>query len=468
MKRLMAGLGVVLAASLGVGLWLPAEQPDARARQPESRRSAAEERSTTLPPPVTSRAAPLVAPARPNAQPALTERDVQAHAELPLAAMLEALIVRLEQLDADRPDAFAAEAVAEMVAFHQSVASLDPEQRCDQLLARVRAGSLSDHVHAALLALLAAWGDLDGALTLAGLAGADHRAVVQGAGWALEADAQGLAIQPVSFFDGGMAVGQLALHVALERIPSEDMEDILVTRCLADASDDSGVFDRQLALLALGTTVDERPDVLDLFARLLSDRSPGSGQQAWPPILFVLSQARSDAAQALLQSLLSDPSFSTFGRSVVAGWMATEGGHDLITTTAAAFDDPSADNHDRVLALRGIMDRLPFDEDDPVEEIEAFLFERYDPLLDDPLSSGMVILIMSLPESVGRVLVLGDALLRSPGAINRLMAVRALGQAQGSFAVLARDRLSAALAGETDAGVRAAIEQALALLQGQG
>jgi hypothetical protein len=382
------------------------------------------------------------------------------------------LVRRLQEIEARRPLDFHHGAAGELQPFLSM--EQDDEQRFAGLAEAVRIldeWTLSPRVRGAVLALAGAWGGQ--AEVLARTTDPDH---AHGESWrsamigllcadSRSGDPSDGSIELTEYLDKCTRDGVVLLPLTLGRLPDATVHALLFDVASRVVDDLEAWHSRNLAILALGTSIDERPDTLDLMTRLLFDMSPW-GQQVRFPVTFVMAYARSDAAREVILEFLADPQTGEGGKPMVRWWMADRpaipGELDVLT---APLRDPDASTYAKYGAVGSLLKRGSTAEPEEAAIIVGMLVDALDQETDQILRLSMVSALSGTPGGAARLRALEDSLRNSLNPVTRLVAARGLGTVPAEYRSEARAVLISARSGETKDNVMAAIEEALAALE---
>lgn len=381
---------------------------------------------------------------------------------------LAAVVRRLEELEARRPLDYHHGAVVELLPL-LSMEQTEQERSLgvEEALKILDEWGLSPRVRGSVLALVGGWGQQAEVLT---------RCTSQGEAWrsamigllctdSSAGDPSGLTLELSEFLDKVSRADVAFLPLDLGRIPDETLHALLFDTGSRLADDLDGWHSRNLAILALGTSVDERPATLDLMTRLLFDNSFWGGQVRLP-VCFVMTQARSDEAREVVLEFLEDTQTGEGGKAWVRWWL---GARPVLPrelqVLAAPLQEVSASQTEKFAAVGSLLRRGAMTTPQEAVLIEGWLVDALDQESDEFLRSA---LIMTLAESAGgaeRFRALEQVLQTAPKAGHRRWAAKGLGKVHELFSNQARAALLAVEPGESDPQVLAALQEALLSLQ---
>ena len=385
---------------------------------------------------------------------------------------LAAVVKRLEDLEARRPLDYHHGAVAELRPL-LSMEQTEQERALDveEALEILDEWTLSSRVRGSMLALVGGWGQQAEVLARC-FSQKEGQGEGQGEAWrsamiglmctdSSAGEPSGLTLELSEFLDKVPRTDVALLPFDLGRVPDETLHALLFDTGSRLASDLDGWHSRNLAILALGTSVDQRPATLDLMTRLLFDNSPW-GEQVRLPVCFVLTQARSDEAREVVLAFLEDTQTGEGGKSWVRWWLGERPVLPReLQVLAAPLQEASASEREKFAAVGSLLRRGAMTTPQEAALIETWLVDALDQESDDFLRSA---LIMTLAESAGgaeRFRALEQVLRTAPKAGHRRWAAKGLGKVHERFSSQARAALLAVEPGEKDPQVLAALQEAL-------
>ena len=416
---------------------------------------------TVLPVPRAGAVAPLDASPPPTPRPD-PDREPRPAAEVdvvPRKPLLD-LVRELEEIEARRPLDFHYGATAALGEWLQLDDPAAEREGCRQLLDEL---NLSERVRGALLALLGAWGDREGALRRAGARGETWRSTVLGLGCGSSraGAGPGTTLELERVFSKLVPVQGKALLLDPARIPDPELQAELVAAAESLVDDLDPWLSRVIAVLALGPALDERPELVDLFTRLLFDTSPW-GLQVRVPVCYAMSQAKSDGIRDALVEFLADDQVGPHGKHLARWWMGDRMAlpHELEALSAPLRDD-GAEHLEKVGAIGGLLKQVAGAEGEVLEALEEILTSCLEQESDRTIRLALVTTLADLDGGDRKLEQLGHVLRFDEHSTARLWAAKGLGHFRGTLAVQARAMLELALVDEATPSVRRAIEAAL-------
>jgi HEAT repeats len=445
----------LLVLSLGVALVLATQ----------ARREPAEQAAGGVvgrPPPPAAGAPSLPVPASGEAGPAAPEpvpandAGAEAAARSAAFALARALREELEVLQAQKPAGFHDDAAAALQAFAEAALAPDAPERSAVLVALRAEANLASGpaVFGGLLAAAGGLGDASWPMEMA--AGEELRSGLAGLGWnAPEPPADdALVLEPAVFLRMQPRAGLAVLALPWSRQPEEPVLDWTWSLVRQPATDLETLLNRELAVFLVGTRVDSDLGTLAAFRQLLFDLDARS-QQLRPALVFVLAQARGEAARAVLQDFLNDPQAGEHGKTLARWWMSKGVPRPGdVTALVAPLLDPSSSAPDRTMAAGTLLARLGEASGDELAQMEDVLALRALEEENGSARLAAVAVLGKLPGGFQRLAALSDVLRRDAKPNIRSAAAHALGSTPEPFRAESLAQLRAALATETDPGVR--------------
>jgi len=458
---MLIGVLAVIGLTILVGLWTdPAVQATRHPVTPGAEWFAPRE-SMALPEPASP--GELSAPAAD-----LQQVPVDPESVAEVEGRIADLVRRLEEIEARRPLDYHHGAAAELKPL-LSMEQTEQERAlgAEEALTILDEWALTPRVRGSVLALVGAWGWQAEVLARCTDRGEAWRSAMIGlmctdsrAGSPSE-----MRIELTEYLDKVPRDDVVLLPLELGRVPDGSLHALLFDVGSRGVDDLDAWHSRNLAILALGTSIDERPDTLDLMTRLLFDNSFWGGQVRLP-VCFVMTQARNDESREVILEFLADSQTGDGGKIWVRWWL---GDRPLLSreleVLAAPLQDPSAGPTEKFAAVGSLLKRAAATTPDEAEIIELRLVDAVDQETDEFLRSAMIMTLAEIPGGAERFRVLEQALRTSPKMGNRLWAARGLGTVPPEFAGRARSVLLSVRPGENEPNVLAAIQEALLVLQ---
>jgi len=371
---------------------------------------------------------------------------------------------QLEELAAQSPATFHEDAVKPLQDFAAgALAAGAPEMPL--LVAALKSQATLAGGPMVLGGLLAAAGGLgETAWALQVAAGEELRSGLAGLAWqALQPPGdEVLVLHPEVFVRMQPRAGLAVLALPWSRPPEEPVLDWTWSLVRQPASDLETLLNRELAVFLVGTRVDSDPGTLSAFRQLLFDLDPRS-QQLRPALVFVLAQARGEAARAVLQDFLADPQAGEHGKTLARWWMSKGVPRPGdVTALVAPLLDPSSSAPDRTMAAGTLLARVGQASGDELAQMEDVLALRALEEENATARLAAVSVLGRLPGGFQRLAALSDVMRRDSKPNIRSAAAHALGTTPEPFRAEALAQLRAALSTETDPGVREMILRMLA------
>lgn len=375
------------------------------------------------------------------------------------------LLARLEEVEQRAPETFHDEAGAVLRAFAAEHPALDATAFASSLQGELAQRVLSVPVRGAALAALAALGDAEQALPHVGENSEARRSISQGLVWSAGRFVPEGVVQlsPREYFRLQPRPGLAALDLPCDALPAAASEAWLWGTALARAETFEALLGRELAIFALGTGVDLRPDWLEAFRQLLFDPDPSS-RMLRPALCYVLTHASSPQARALVLAYLKDGQAGSEGKVLARWWLADQApGAGELEVLAAPLLDERSRPHERIIAAGSLLGRIATASPDERAAMEELLALR---VLRETEETARIAALSVLEElttgGLNRLAALEHVLRHEGAPPLRITAARALGRTEPPRRSEALAVLRALLAAEQDETVRAAIEQALA------
>ncbi|HEX5009417.1 MAG TPA: HEAT repeat domain-containing protein [Planctomycetota bacterium] len=371
---------------------------------------------------------------------------------------------QLEGLAEQSPATFHEEAVGPLQDFAAAaLAAGAPEPPVLVAALRSQAALASAPVvSGGLLAAAGGVGETAWALQMA--AGEELRDGLAGLAWnaASPPGDDALVLHPEVFLRMQPRAGLAVLALPWSRQPQEPVLDWAWSLVREPATELETLLGRELAVFLVGTRVDSDAGTLSIFRQLLFDLDPRS-QQLRPALVFVLAQARGEAARAVLQDFLNDPQAGEHGKTLARWWLSKGVPRPGdVSALVAPLLDPSSSAPDRTMAAGTLLARIGQASGDELAQMEDVLSLR---ALDEENATarlGAVSVLGKLPGGFQRLAALSDVLRRDAKPNIRSTAAHALGSTPEPFRSEALAQLRAALSTETDPGVREMIARMLA------
>jgi len=425
--------------------------PPGREAPARTKLSAREPGSSAAPAPLQRAVSPVPATA---AEPAELARSwvVTLVAQLRQLAGLEEEKLYMDEAH-ELLDVVAGPGVPEAARHARAVAMLE---RLDGDVSRPR-------VRGGLLALLGAWGRQAEVLARVGTSGVDWRTALAGLLRAPDGgQGRSVALKPREFLARNERERLDCLPWVMDRQPEGALRERLQALVSTYAPDYDSLFVRDLAVLGLGTRLDEDPVTLSLFAELLFDTS-SIHRQIRPSLVFALAKAAGEEARSTLLAFLEDDQAGEFGKFAARRLIAENGRLsaelELLVEPLRSGDSSSTD---RLVALAHLSKRLGELGTGEHGAMVELLCERAAREQHETARLAAVGLLASTGGGRPRLDAL-DAVLRTDDSTGcRVWAARGLASVAPELAGEARALLEVALATESDPDVASAIEEALA------
>ncbi|GJM22123.1 MAG: hypothetical protein DHS20C15_20380 [Planctomycetota bacterium] len=278
----------------------------------------------------------------------------------------------------------------------------------------------------------------------------------------------GLAIDLAIYYEGGVdPVGPRLLAFTLDRLPSDAVAQEFAADLAMIAETETALFNRELAVFALGTSLGKWPWVLELFLSLLADDTAYGGQLRFP-ILFVMSRSDDPLVQQRLLEFLDRGTLDQLELGFARLWL---GDRPTSWPSVVELAKPLLtggtlmDNMGAAAALGTQYElAVPLGGQDPerVERLEELMGEIVEANPDENVRSALLAILGSYSKSgQNRLRLLTRSLHEDTSANVRLLAVNGLRRTQGPGAAAARAELQARSVTETDPAVKLAIQEAL-------
>jgi hypothetical protein len=387
-------------------------------------------------------------------------RDESASAEL---AGLELLVEELEEIENRRPLDFHHGATQALMPWlgREGVPALIDE--CCRILDE---RALTSRVRGSLLALLGAWGGQREWFTRCDATGETWRSAVLGAGCSTSRAGVGLGteLDLDTVLPLLVPVEGRVLLLDPTRLPDPELQAVLMERADRLADDLEPWLSRVVAVLALGPALDDRPEILELFSRMLFDTSPW-GLQVRVPVCYAMSQARGDRVRETLMQFLADDQVGPHGKYLARWWMGDTLAlpHELEVLAAPLRDDASP-HLDKMGAVGGLMKQVGSGNGHALEAIEEILTRSLGEEEDRTVRLALVVALADLRGGDRKLETLTRVLRSDEHATARLWAAKGLGGFEGALAVQARAVLELALVTESSGSVLRAIQASLGRL----
>jgi hypothetical protein len=368
---------------------------------------------------------------------------------------------RLELLAAQSPATFHEEAVKPLQDFAKADGAPEPPLLVAALKQQAELAS-GPTVRGGLLAAAGGLGETTWALQMAD--GEELRSGLAGLAWpALQpAGDEALVLHPEVFLRMQPRSGLAVLALPWSRQPEEPVLDWAWSLVRQPANDLESLLGRELAVFLVGTRVDGDAGTLAEFRKLLFDLDPRS-QQLRPALVFVLAQARGEAARAVLQDFLADPQAGEHGKTLARWWMSKGVPRPGdVAALVAPLLDPSSSAPDRTMAAGTLLARLGEASGDELAQMEDALALRALEEENGTARLAAVSVLGRLPGGFQRLAALSDVMRRDAKPNIRSAAAHALGGTLEPFRAEALAQLRAALSTEADPGVREMILRMLA------
>jgi hypothetical protein len=301
-----------------------------------------------------------------------------------------------------------------------------------------------------------------GVLDRVDLAGEAFRSALVGLCWApAGADPACVPLDPEELLEKAGRGGLTLLDLPLGRPPGRVLRATLASLVLEPAEDLDQLLTRDLIVLALGLGLDEQPDTVALFRRLLLDPAP-QHRQIRTSLVYALCRARSAEARRVLLDFLGDPGLGNEGKMLARWWM----GESVVVpgelgTLMAPLLDPASETQDRMAATGGLLKRLDVAPPEELAQMVEVLAVRSIEETNRAARLAAVSTLALAPGGFPKLAAL-DRVLREDGfATCRLWAAHGLARVDPQLAEEARALLRGALARESDEQVRAAIAEIL-------
>lgn len=381
----------------------------------------------------------------------------------------------------DLLDALAAEQAAAPDDVHEVAAALIgawvDEARDDScpaeawsgaLVVALDGGSWSEVVHGCALAGLAALGADEAVAGRHGGRGETWRGAVLGRAWRAgltDDEVPGLALDVGAFLEGRL-VGRLpTLPLELVRVPPPEARVGLEWALVSAADDWDEQLDREVALLALATGLDDDPVLLDVYAGMLTSAAE-QARQVLEVVVFCLQRSRRPEARRALEVFAGqelhprDP--ARLLQSRLQLWLAGQGeGRPDVGPALERVRDRGGERLPRLTALASLEAQLQRLDADQLRQTE----EQLALLLEDEADAVVVSMALALlgdwPGDAARLAGLDQVLRTADNPLHRLQAARGLAATTGARRNEALTLLRRHRPDESDADVLAVIDAAL-------
>jgi hypothetical protein len=391
------------------------------------------------------------------ARPVADETDPVAELHARLVALEDEWPISFHEQASDALERFAEAAMATGSAGPEGAALVE------RLRGRADASNASLRVSGGLYAALGGLGELDSLHQRLPMGGEAQRSGLIGLAWegTLPSDATGLVLHPARFLQQQPRAGVSVLDLALSRVPDAETAGWLRTEIVRPVDSLEELLSRELAVFALGTSVDLSAETRKFLRRLLFDTHP-TVQRLRPAVSYVLANARGPEAREILMAWLIDPMVGAPGKTMARWWMAE--GHAMpgdVDALIAPLLDPTSDGHERILAVGGLLRRLDRAGEAELQQIEEVLSMRIVTEENDTARLAAVTTLALASGGWQRLAALEHALRSDPKPATRGWAATGLGRTTTPYTGEAQAILRSAFSAEQDPSVRGTIQRAL-------